>query len=120
MHTNQSESKKVKVEVIEAELVDPNENAIDDDGIGAIPRRTAETLDAFADVVDAFVPARAEDLRRKAAAVRTFAKSAERAADAGGGLVASVQKVAKKAAQKLEENGVKVRFGENRRAGVRR
>lgn len=113
MNTSQNETKKVKVEVLEAELVDPNEER--EDGVGAVPMRAAEALDAFADVVGAFVPARAEDLRRKATAVRSFAKATERAADAGEGLVASV----KRAAKKLEEKGLGVSFVGNRRAHVR-
>lgn len=107
------ESQKVKVDVIDAELIDPNEEK--EPTVVSIPMRAAETLDAFADVVGAFIPARADDLRRKASTVRNIAKSTERAVEAGSGLVASV----KRAAKKLEEKGLGVSLGHNRRAGVR-
>lgn len=107
------EAQKVKVDVIEAEVIDPSEEK--ENPVVSIPMRAAETLDAFADVVAAFVPARAEDLHKKAATVRGIAKNTERAVEAGSDLVASV----KRAAQKLEEKGLGVSLGGNRRAGVR-
>ena len=95
--------------VIEAEIIEPEvegkTSGLASDVI-SIPMKAAEALDAFADTLHQFVPAKAEDLHKKADAVRNIAQSTERAVVAGSGLMDSVKRVA----QKLEDHGLGVGF----------